>query len=111
MQSSEGPPSRVMDRSNRDAARAIAEIVSVIGDWREEAALMQAHLRFRHTLNERQRERIREIDAGIMELRTELIVRLADAPQKVAGNSRVVDVERALDNIEAAVTALRAKLA
>ena len=55
-------------------------------------------------------ERCAAIEGELMMVRTDLIVGLADAPQKVAGNSRVVDVERALDNIEAAVEALRQKL-
>jgi hypothetical protein len=33
-----------------------------------------------------------------------------DAPQKVTAHSRVVDVERALDDVERAVRALRGRL-
>jgi hypothetical protein len=39
-----------------------------------------------------------------------LIETLMDAPPRVAGNSRIADVERALDNIEAAVRRVRERL-
>ena len=51
---------------------------------------------------------------GIKNYRVEELVKdilgLIDAPQKVAGNSRVVDVEKAMDNLEMALAVLRGKL-
>jgi hypothetical protein len=43
------------------------------------------------------------IATAIAEARTDLIIELAEAPAKVTGHSRVVDAERALDNVEAAL--------
>jgi hypothetical protein len=46
----------------------------------------------------------------VQSARVSLIETLMDAPQRVAGNSRITDVERALDNIDAAVRQLRERL-
>jgi hypothetical protein len=51
------------------------------------------------------------IRGQLTEARTELILRLADAPQRVSGHSRVVDVERALDGVDAMLDDLDARLA
>ena len=50
------------------------------------------------------------IERGIVEARTDLLLSLGDAPPKVAGHSHVVDVERALDNLEEGVSDVRRKL-
>jgi hypothetical protein len=42
----------------------------------------------------------REIEAVVGEIRTELILRLMEAPPQIAGHSRVLDIEKALDSIE-----------
>lgn len=43
------------------------------------------------------------IEDEIRMSRTEVILELAEAPRKVTSNSRVVDIERAFDNVEAAL--------
>ena len=103
---------RVMDTSSGDARRAVAQIVSRFSPWRLDVARYTAHVERSITSAEREVivARCEEIEAELLEARTELILGLADAPRKVAGHSRVVDVERALDNIEAGVRALRARL-
>ena len=51
-----------------------------------------------------------EIAREISDVRGDLILDLADAPRPVAGHSRVVDVEKALDNIETSLRDVRARL-
>ena len=51
-----------------------------------------------------------EIAREIADVRGDLILDLAEAPQPVAGHSRVVDIEKALDNIETALRDVRARL-
>src|SRR5690606_36725665 len=41
------------------------------------------------------------IEAELLAARTDLIIELAEAPRVIAGHSRLADVEKALDNIEA----------
>ena len=103
---------RGMDTSSGDARRAVAQTLSQFGPWRLDLAQFMAHVERGISSAEREKmlARCAAIEQELLEARTELIVSLAEAPQKVAGHSRVVDVEKALDNIEAGVTALRAKL-
>ena len=103
---------RVMDTSNAQARQALADVLTRFGEWRDEIARMQARMERRYSDADRadMLGRCAAIEDGLMAARTELLLTLADAPQRVAGNSRVVDVERALDNIETAVKAVRRKL-
>ncbi len=103
---------RVMDTSGADARRAIAETVAQFGPWRFDLARFSALAERQFSAAERQMmlRRCAEIETQLLAARTELIASLADAPRKVAGHSRVVDVERALDNIEDSVKRLRRKL-
>lgn len=103
---------RVMDTSNGEARRAVAEIVARFSSWRLDLARFSALAERRFTADDRNTmlARCAEIEAELLAARTELIVGLAEAPQRVSGHSRVVDVERALDNIDASVKQLRGKL-
>ena len=103
---------RVMDTSNGDAKRAVAETLAQFGPWRVDLAQFMAHVERGISSADREKmlARCAAIEDELLAARTELIVGLAEAPRKVAGHSRVVDVEKALDNIEAGVKALRAKL-
>lgn len=103
---------RVVDNSNGQARRAVADTIPLFGKWRLDLARFEVIIARRFTADERQTmlARCAEIEAELLAARTELIVNLAEAPQQVAGHSRVVDVERALDNIETSMQALRGKL-
>lgn len=103
---------RVMDTSNGEARRAVAETVTRFAEWRADLARFAVTVDRRFTAIERRDmlARCEVIEAELLAARTALIVGLADAPRKVAGHSRVVDVERALDNIEMGVKTLRGKL-
>lgn len=103
---------RKMDTSNADARRAVGDILARFDEWRRDLTRFGAMAERRCSDADRETilERGQAIEEEVMAARTELIITLADAPASVAGNSRVVDVERALDNTEAALKALRAKL-
>ncbi len=110
MDHEQAPPRRKTDKSNQQVRRALAGSIEQIGRWRMEVAVMQA--RAGRNLNEAERTALGRacstIEAGMMEIRMALIVELADAPPRVRGHSRVVDIEKALDNLEAALHELRA---
>jgi len=55
-------------------------------------------------------ERCAAMEAELLAARTDLILELADAPRNIAGHSRVADVEKALDNIEAALKDVERRL-
>jgi hypothetical protein len=102
------PRRRVVDTSNRDVRRALAASIEQIGQWRSEVALLKARAaHFNGAGTDHLFRRIGEVEAGIMEIRTELLLDFADAPQKIKSHSRVVDVERALDNLEATLRDVR----
>lgn len=102
---------RVMDHSNRDARRAAATLEQ-FARWQLDLA--QFHAQADRRLSDRARQsmllRCTEIDMEVLKARTSLIIDLAEAPPTIAGNSRVVDVERALDRIQSSVEELRSKL-
>ena len=106
------PRRRQMDHSNADARHAIAQTLSHFSSWRLDLATFaaQAERRFSAADREAILDRCAVIETELMSARTDLILTLADAPQRVTANSRVVDVERALDDVEAAVARLRRRL-
>ena len=106
------PRRRQIDRSNAEARRAVADTLAQFASWRLDLARFQCIID-RHSTEAERRvmlERCAAIEDELLMARTELIASLADAPHKVTGNSRVVDVERALDDVEATVARLRRRL-
>src|SRR5687767_570938 len=106
----EEPRRRAMDYSNRDARRAVADVIDRIAPWRLEIAKMMARAETGRLSPDDLTGMVEEcsvIATAIAEARTDLIIELAEAPAKVTGHSRVVDAERALDNVEAAVAEAR----
>ena len=106
-------PRRKTDKSNQLVRRALADSIDQIGRWRMDAALIEARAARRLSDEERValRRQCTTIEAGIMEIRTGLIVDLAEAPSRIKAHSRVVDVEKALDNLEATLGDLQRHLA
>jgi hypothetical protein len=108
----EAPRKRKIDTSSREARLAVADTVQRFGPWREKLAGIAA--RAERQLSETDRAHLvtecLEIEAALREARTEIILQLAEAPRKVTSNSRVVDIERAFDNIEATLGAIRDRL-
>ena len=102
----------MVDRSDQIARTALADALTYFPKWRDDVA------RFSMTADRLRggydREpilaRCEEIAREIADVRGDLILDLAEAPQPVSGNSRVVDIERALDNIELALRDVKARI-
>ena len=103
---------RTMDRSNAKARDAVAATQQRFALWRSDLARFSARVerRFSGADQKEMLSRCTVIAGEVQRARTELIVNLMDAPRRVVGNSRVVDVEKALDNIDATLGTLRRKL-
>ena len=97
---------RVVDHSTRDARVAIATVVSDLERHRSRLAVIAA--RARHGVSRDEQMSLRKeclaIRLAIHQARLEVLENLMDAPPKVAAHSRVVDVEKALDNLERALS-------
>ena len=105
-------PTRVVDRSDQIARAALAEALTFFPKWRGDMArfAIRADRIRRESEREPMLSRCDEIAQEIAEVRADLILDLSEAPQRVAGHSRVVDIEKALDNIEATLRDVRARL-
>ncbi|MEO6180714.1 MAG: hypothetical protein ABIP15_13220 [Devosia sp.] len=108
----ETPKRRATDRSNTDAQEALSTLVTQFAAWRQDIAKFGQLAERRISTSQRQvmLDRCAAIADEVLAARTELILTLADAPSRVAGNSRVVDMERALDGVERSVGELVRKL-
>lgn len=91
---------------------AIEPTLTQFGAWRSAVARMA--VRAERLIGDRDRAamlaRCAAIEAELRAARTDLILELADAPRAVAGHSRVADVEKALDGLEAALRDVRRHL-
>lgn len=103
---------RTIDRSDQIARSALAEALTRFPKWRGDVALFSVRADRAAGTSEAERmlSRCDEIADEIAEVRAELIIELADAPPRIAGHSRVVDIEKALDNIEMALRDVRSRL-
>lgn len=103
---------RAVDNSNGDARRAVADVVRRLEPMRAKVAIVSARTSRTHSSAERT-ELLAECDEvarACQDSRIELLDRLIDAPFKVVSHSRVADVEKAIDNLEAAVIAAKRQL-
>ena len=96
----------------RKARVAIADVAASLAALHNRAVFISA--RARHTgsvaLHVQLLRECDDIEQAIRSARAELILRLMDATEKVAGHSRVVDVERSLDSLERALVDARKAL-
>lgn len=91
---------------------ALAPTLTHFRDWRSDLARFAVRAD-RHAAGvdrEAMLARCAAIQAELQQARTDIILELADAPRAIAGHSRVADVEKALDNIEAALADVRRRL-
>lgn len=79
-------------------------------EWRQRCAFMEAAAARPHIDRAPLVEDCATIRAEVQEARTDILLALADAPPRLAGHSRVVDVERALDSVDTAVQAVETQL-
>ena len=98
--------------ATRQARSAIADVAAGLADLHARARFIAASARYAHSTPAHTKlvAQCSEIEKAISEARSELIVNLMDAPPKVAGHSRVVDVEKSLDSLERALAAARQAL-
>ena len=98
---------RAVDTSNKDARLAVADVATRLEPLRHQVALITA--KAQRPLTPAARDAMmRECTAirRATELaRVDLLERLLEAPRKVAGHSRVTDIEKALDNLDDALAA------
>jgi hypothetical protein len=108
----DGRKRRVMDTSNRDARRALAGTIAKFILWREDIAAFKILSARASSDGEREAilSRCSAIEHEVLDARVEILSALAEAPRGVAGHSRVVDVERALDNVDSELVAIRTQL-
>lgn len=96
----------------REARTAIADIIAACGPLRDRLAMIT--FKAQRRLNEAERahllEECAEIQTAVQESRTALLLALMDASRAVLSNSRVADVEKALDNLEAGLVTAQASL-
>lgn len=105
-------PRRKVDTSGREACLAVSEIAARLEPLRARIALISAKAR-RPLSNGERADLVAECDASssaVTAARADLISNLMEAPRKVAGHSRVVDVEKAIDSLEAAIDAAKVVL-
>lgn len=103
----EARPKRKVDTSGREARQAVAQIAARLQPLRDRIALIAA-MAPRPLSNSERAGLAAECDAisaAATAARTELISNLMEAPRKVAGHSRVVDIEKAIDSLEVAIDA------
>jgi uncharacterized protein YgbK (DUF1537 family) len=105
-------PRRQADTSNVVVREALKPTLTQFTTWRSDLARLAVRAERRFT--ERDREamlaRCAAIAAELLAARTELLLELAEAPQRIAGHSRVADVENALDSIETALADVERRL-
>jgi hypothetical protein len=94
-----------------EANRVLTYALIRFDDWRNDLALVSSRAGRSHSEAERAAmlftcDRIR---GEVIEARAEIIAGLAETPS-VRGHDRIVDVERALDEVDATIRALRLKL-
>jgi hypothetical protein len=81
--------------------RAVADLMAKLDPLQARLAFIAAKAsRVRRDLDRQTLQaECREIEETVSEVRTELILRLMDAPPQIAGHSRILDIEKALDSI------------
>lgn len=91
---------------------ALAEVLTHFPAWHDDLARLE--VRSARGVPGRElpamADRCGEIAREIAEVRTDIIFLLADTPRDIAGHSRVVDIEKALDNIEMKLAGVQKQL-
>jgi hypothetical protein len=95
----------------RQARSAIADVAAQLEPLLNRTIFIQAKARHGYLAERPELERqCDEIESAIIEARSEVILRLMDAPAAVTSHSRVLDLERAIDSLERALAEARLAL-
>jgi hypothetical protein len=91
---------------------AIEPTLTQFNAWRSDLASFAVRAERHHGDRDRRAmlERCAAIEEELLAARTDLILELGEAPRAIAGHSRVADVEKALDNIEATLRDIERRL-
>ena len=102
-------PKLQIDHSGRGATAVVGDQLGRVRPWRSAAARLYARSQHRTSNSDQERllEEIAAIEADIHEAREIVADRLKHAPLKVKSHSHIVDFDRAMDNLEAALTTCR----
>jgi len=97
----------------RDARVALTDVARRFARWRLDQAMMLAHLSGGRLDEEASRvilARSKTMRVEIARAREDVSERLANLPPAVTGHSRVTDIARALDGIEASLDSIEQRL-
>ena len=102
----------MIENPNIVVREAIEPTLTHFNVWRSDLASFAVRAERHHGDGDRQAmlERCAAIEEELRAARTDLILELGEAPRAIAGHSRVADLERALDNIEATLDEIRRRL-
>ena len=98
--------------ATRQARSAVADVAARLSALHGRAQFIAASALYAHSTPSHAKlfAECDEIEKAIGDARTQLIVNLMDAPPKVAGHSRVIDVEKSIDSLERALSEARRAL-
>src|SRR3569832_852035 len=92
-------------KKKTDVTILLAETMARFPEWRQRCSFMAAAAERPGIDLAPLSEGCKRIRAEVHQARTDILLALADTPARLAGHSRVVDVERALDSVDTAVRA------
>jgi hypothetical protein len=87
-------------REARDAQAALVGTIARMETWQNRTKVLQALVLRQASDRSSILAEAKSLRAQIVDARTDILMILADASAAVAGNSRVVDVEKALDTLD-----------
>ena len=97
-------------RDHRHVTDILAQTMARFPDWRQRCAFMAAAAERPGSDPAPLAEACEVIRSEVLDARTDILLALLDQPARLAGHSRVVDVERALDSVDTAVRAVELRL-
>jgi hypothetical protein len=98
--------------SDQHVRAALADALSHFPAWHDDLARLEVRTARGVPVREKpaMADRCGAIAREIAEVRTDIVLVLADTPRDIAGHSRVVDIEKAFDNLETKLAGVRKQL-
>ncbi len=110
MKAQDSPKHRRVDQTDMEARAAIASTMRRFGPWRYKLAMLAAATAHRSADRASLLEHCKGIRRELDEARSEMVAALSEAPARITNHSRVNDVAKALDDVEARLVAVRREL-